>query len=229
MASQQGARQLYHYLDDFIALGPPGSTECASSLHALEKLCASLGFPIAHEKTVAPTTRLVFLGIEIDTSVMQARLPRDKLAAIATLMNQWRQKRACRKELQSLAGHLCYAAKVVRPGRRFLWEMFALLAKFKNDYFFIRLNHQIRADLEWWRMFIHHWNGVSLLPKTAIPRVHVVSDASGPWGAAACWDNEWFLWFKEAPIAAKELLPIVVAAAVWGNKWRSETVLCHCD
>ena len=164
VASQQGARQLYHYLDDFIVLGPPGSTECASSLHALEKSCALLGVPIAHEKTVAPTTCLVFLGIEIDTSVMQARLPRDKLASVATLVNQWRQKRACRKkELQSLAGHLCYAAKVVRPGRRFLREMFALLAKFKNDYFFIRLNHQIRADLEWWRMFIHHWNGVSLL------------------------------------------------------------------
>ena len=68
-------------------------------------------------------------------------------------------------------------------------------------------------------MFIHHWNGVSLLPKTATPRVHVVSDASGSWGAAACWDNEWFqiAWsdypeFKEAPIAAKELLPILVAA-----------------
>ena len=78
-------------------------------------------------------------------------------------------------------------------------------------------------------MFIHHWNGVSLLPKTATPRVHVVSDASGSWGAAACWDNEWFqiAWsdypeFKEAPIAAKELLPILVAAAVWGNKWQSE-------
>ena len=89
VASQQGARQLYHYLDDFIVLGPPGSTECASSLHALEQLCALLGVPIAHEKTVAPATCLVFLGIEIDTSVMQARLPRDKLTAIATLMNQW--------------------------------------------------------------------------------------------------------------------------------------------
>ena len=236
VASQQGARQLYHYLDDFIVLGPPGSTECASSLHSRE-VVRFVGCPNSPRKDGSPTTCLVFLGIEIDTSVMQARLPRDKLAAIATLVNQWRQKRARRKkELQSLAGHLCYAAKVVRPGRRFLREMFALLAKFKNDYFFIRLNHQIRADLEWWRMFIHHWNGVSLLPKTATPRVHVVSDASGSWGAAACWDNEWFqiAWsdypeFKEAPIAAKELLPILVAAAVWGNKWQSETVLCHCD
>ena len=57
-----------------------------------------MGVPIAHEKTVALTTSLVLLGIEIDTSVMQARLPRDKLAEIATLVNQWRQKRACRKK-----------------------------------------------------------------------------------------------------------------------------------
>ena len=85
-------------------------------------------------------------------------------------------------------------------------------------------------------MFIHHWNGVSLLPKTATPRVHVVSDASGSWGAAACWDNEWFqiAWsdypeFKEALIAAKELLSFLVAVATWGNKWQSEMVLCHCD
>ena len=89
VASQQGACQLYHYLDNFIALSPPGSIKCASSLHALEQSCALLGVPIAHEKTVTPTACLVFLGIEINTSVMQARLPGDKLAAIATLMNQW--------------------------------------------------------------------------------------------------------------------------------------------
>ena len=30
-------------------------------------------------------------------------------------------------------------------------------------------------------------------------------------------------------IAAKELLPIIVAATIWGSQWIGATVLCHCD
>ena len=30
-------------------------------------------------------------------------------------------------------------------------------------------------------------------------------------------------------ILAKELLPIVIAAAIWGKAWRGHTVFCHCD
>lgn len=32
-----------------------------------------------------------------------------------------------------------------------------------------------------------------------------------------------------ASIAAKKLLPIIVAAAIWWPSWSGATVLCHCD
>ena len=55
-------------------------------------------------------------------------------------------------------------------------------------------------------------------------QVHVLSDASGSWGCGAYWKGEWFqvtwsnhLEFEQAPIAAKEMVPILVAAAVWGR------------
>ena len=35
--------------------------------------------------------------------------------------------------------------------------------------------------------------------------------------------------FEKAPIAAKKLLPIVLAAALWGKEWGGLTVLCNCD
>lgn len=72
------------------------------------------------------------------------------------------------------------------------------------------------------------WNGVSLLLEGDIanPQLHVVCDASGSWGAAVFWEKEWFQipWskypeFQEAPISAKELLPIMAAAASWGSRW----------
>ena len=35
--------------------------------------------------------------------------------------------------------------------------------------------------------------------------------------------------FGEAPIAAKEILPIIMAVAVWENQWVGKVVECKCD
>ena len=42
-----------------------------------------------------------------------------------------------------------------------------------------------------------------------------------PWGE---WPG-----FASASIAAKELLPIIVAMAIWGLWWKGSVVMCHCD
>ena len=66
------------------------------------------------------------------------------------------------------------------------------------------------------------------------------SDASGAWGCGAIWEGQWFqvqwtgFWsdwpgFADSLIAAKELLPIITATAVWGPQWRAAAVVCHCD
>ena len=88
---------------------------------------------------------------------------------------------------------------------------------------FIRLNAAFRADLLWWHVFIAGWNGISLIPATAVS-VQVTSDASGSWGCGAFWDVNWFQlpWpegWMDIPITAKELAPIVVAAMLWGHLW----------
>ena len=64
----------------------------------------------------------------------------------------------------------------------------------------------------------------------------VWSDASGSWGCGAYWENKWFQlrWedhpsFRDACIAAKELLPIVVAAAAWGASWKGKRIQFNCD
>lgn len=60
--AQKGVHHIFHYLDDFLVMGPPNSTECHTSLHTLETTCAKLGVPLAPEKRDGPAWTLVFLG-----------------------------------------------------------------------------------------------------------------------------------------------------------------------
>lgn len=70
---------MYHYLDDFIVLGPPHSNQCAKDLRVLLDTCATLGVPLAKHKKEGPTCRLTFLGIEINSVAQTLRLPDGKL------------------------------------------------------------------------------------------------------------------------------------------------------
>ena len=121
MVYTRGVGWLRHYLDDFIIVGPPGSGVCGNSLSVALDTCSQLGVPVAAEKTVGPATVVTFLGVEVDTVEMELRLPLRKLQKLKELVALWRVRKGCRKrDLQSLAGHLSHACKVVRPGRRFL-------------------------------------------------------------------------------------------------------------
>ena len=74
-----GIRHIAHYLDDFIVIGQPRSSECADALATLDGVCSRLGIPLAQHKRDGPTTCLTFLGIEVDTEAAELRLPQDKL------------------------------------------------------------------------------------------------------------------------------------------------------
>ena len=69
---------LLHYLDDYFTFRPPSSDICASRLKAIDQAATEIGIPLSPEKCVGPTTCLIFLGIELDSVRMTARLPADK-------------------------------------------------------------------------------------------------------------------------------------------------------
>ena len=123
----RGVEKTLHYLDDFFFCGPANSPVCQKALDIAVPTLAELGFPTALEKTVGPTTTLVFLGIEIDSTQRELRLPRDKLTRLQSLITQWLGRRSASKhQLQVLVGHLSHAAAVVKPGRIFMRALIAL-------------------------------------------------------------------------------------------------------
>ena len=202
--------------------------------------CENLGLLVAAKKTEGPSTRLTVLGIEFDTIAMELRLPADKLLRLTELLCHWRGRVAgSRKELESLAGVLQHASKVVHPGRTFIRRIYNLIAATQHfkPHFTVRLNRECQADVEWWYLFSKSWNGTSILRPIhlANPDCHFWSDASGSWGCGALWKGLWFQvpWnfmpISNESIAAKELFPVLVGCVVWGRLWKGCTVCCHSD
>ena len=237
LIQSRGVDCCLHYLDDYFFVESPHVT--ASALTTATQTLSELGIPLAPDKVQGPTTCLTFLGIELDTVAMTARLPDDKLHRLQSMLLAWQDRKTCTKrELLSLVGVLQHVTLVVRLGRAFLRRMIDLAKATKEYNHQVRLNREFRSDLQWWRTFLPRWNGVSfLLPglKTA-PDFTVYSDASGAWGYGA-WCEPSLRWFqgqwpplwRDRNITAKELLPIVLAAALWGPMWQGRAVCFRCD
>ena len=115
-----GVDFLNHYWDDFMTLGPPASPVCHYNLQACIRLCSIFCLPLHPPKLENPTTRLSILGIELDSTTLQARLLVEKRDRIISLLDTWSAKRFCkRRELESLIGQLHHVCKIAPQGRTF--------------------------------------------------------------------------------------------------------------
>ncbi len=116
--------------------------------------------PIAPAKTEGPATKLIFLGIELDTVSLTMSLPQEKLEHLCTMIQDRESKKSCTKrELLSLIGYLQHACRVIKPGRSFLRRMIDLSAGVRALHHRVRLNAGFRSDLKWWHCFLPLWNG----------------------------------------------------------------------
>ena len=235
---KRGITSCLHYIDDFITFGAANSPQCSDNLQLIIATCQELGLPLQAEKLEKPTTVIIFLGIEFNSTNMTMKLPDEKKVRLQQLIDTWlHTRRAARKrEMLSLIGELAHACKVVRPGRTFLRRMIDLASSRQGLEDWIRINQEFKSDLTWWSLFLDQWNGVSLLQShlSRPPDTHVFTDASGNWGCGSVCGNHWFKaqWsdkWSTVNITTKELVPIILSVAVWGRELRAQHVLFHSD
>ena len=231
-----GAPPLIHYLDDFLFFLHPseggGSRVLQQILHILE----SLGVPVAMHKIEGPSTSINFLGILVDTSRFELRLPPEKILFVRDLVQSWRRRRSGRaSDFESFVGHLAHAATVIRQGRTFLRHLYDLLYRAPSRYGYVHLDAMARADLLWWEYFLQQWNGTMFFKQPLAPAAHIYTDASGSFGCGgvllpSLWFQvQWPPTWVEIDIVTKELVPIVAAAALWGRYWSRTHVCFHTD
>lgn len=238
-----------HYIDDFLFVAQTREAAQTNLDRALS-LCTKLGVPIAHDKTEGPSTCLTFLGIELDTVKMEARLSQDKLTDLRSLLHEWVTKRtASITELSSLEGQLQWCTNVVRPGRSFIDRIrsFKSARKQSGEGPHV-LIAEVRRDIAWWSEFVSEWNGVSLfyeLEWTQAEKLHLETDAcEAGWGCR--YGNRWIkgAWTQDVIESAwqtnkhgdntrsmpfLEMLAVVYAASVWGHQWAGKRIVFHVD
>ena len=163
MMTRKGYDLTIVYLDDFWIVSKSKHI-CAEALRVLIQLLRKLGFMIHWGKVVDPTTCITFLGIELDSIAMTLRLPEEKLLQLRKeLQGSLSRNRFTKRQLQSLAGRLSWAASVVKGGRVFLRRIFNTIRMLRQNTHRVRVNSEVRMDLLWWSSFISTFNGRSVI------------------------------------------------------------------
>ena len=176
-----GLQHVLHIPDDFLVI-EPSRAQCLTSFSTLLRVLMSLRAPLVAFKTLGPSQVLEFMGIELDSSRMEARLPEDKLNRTRELLKSFKRRRCARLvELQSLIETLQFASRVVVPGRTFLQRVINLTRGVSSRFQHVRLNKEFFKDLDMWSLFLTGWNGRSLFLDTSFtpsPEIELFTDAA---------------------------------------------------
>ena len=235
-------RLIIHYLDDYFWCNK-SFDECLHDLHNLVDVFAWLNVPLAPDKLVGPSKKLVFLGIEIDAELMIISLPEDKLSEIMSMLDFWSHRKKCTKrELLSLIGSLSFASKIIKCGRLFLRRLIDLSTTVSRYEHRISLNVEAQADISWWLEFLPSWNGREKIHPPPITNfdIELATDASG-FGIGASFGDKWFSrplsdfdelsWIRRDrfDINFWELFALTVAVFTWGSEWKDKQIIIYVD
>jgi len=236
---------IVRYADDFLVLIPPldSSPAHAQAMAARDRIidvCDALGLPIA--KFEGPAPSLVFVGTGIDSTLMRAFIPPERVAFTIELLHTWMHKKVAReREIQSLAGQLSFASRVVRWGRPHIADLFALASRGRARH--VRLPPALRVSLRWWlaALAASPWCSLREFAPFA-PTVTVETDASSTGiGAYSPTSGHWFshtltkVELKSAHRAKArcmgelELRGVAMAITTFAHTWAGCMILCITD
>ena len=134
------------------------------SFHELGKILEFCGLEEALKKCCPPSTQMIFIGVLFDTESLTLFVTHERLHEINTPVNSWLQyETATLKQLQSLIGKLNFVAHCVKPARIYISRLLNWLRNIQNTENAQIVPYEIRKDLEWLRIFMPRFNGVSMM------------------------------------------------------------------
>ena len=227
-------RGIFTYIDDFFGVEPSLSLASAGLKEWVDVL-PQLGLADKLSKRCAPAQVMTFIGLEWDSIAMEVRLPEVKKQKLMSILSGFVGRRwATVREVQRLAGKLCFAAQVVRGGWthiRRIWDTYKG-SEHRPSTRLIRLGNGFQSDVAFWVKFLPVWNGISTLHRAA--DIRFGTDACKT-GYGASWGNRWITgaWSESTRARKhsnwKELTTVLLAARQWGHEWRDCVVHVEMD
>ena len=125
---KQEGHSIWNYIDDFLCVSL--SSKIDNIYSRLQELLSELGLSVSAKKLVPPSTKVVCLGILVDTVDLSVSVPEEKLQLLKDTCIKWSSKHVGNKrELQFLLGSLLYVAKCIKYARFFLNRMLQLIER----------------------------------------------------------------------------------------------------
>ena len=238
---KSGGKDNVNYLDDFLFIALM-QLICNNQVRTFLAVCKEINFPVAVEKTFWGTNCLVFLGLLIDTLNQCVSIPTDKVQRAVNLVSAALQrKKITVKQLQKICGFLNFLGRCVIPGRAFTRRLYAYTGKNMKPHYHIRLNQELRKDLNTWLVFLEH-PGVFCRPfldfseNIVADEINFYTDASGKIGLGGICDRSWMrekwskLFLSKHPsIEYLELFAVVCAVLKWIHRFKNRRVILFCD
>ena len=98
---RQNGHCVIDYIDEYVGVGVPDIA--SKSFQFLINLLKKLGLTISEKKLVEPGTRVICLGVLIDSVEGTISIPEEKLKQINDTVCEWLSKNVCTKrQLQSI-------------------------------------------------------------------------------------------------------------------------------
>ena len=233
-----------NYLDDFLFVALLRSY-CNAQIDCFMRTCVEICFPVSLSKTFYGATRVVFLGLLIDTKRQLVCIPNEKLlTGLHLIRSALRKKKNTLWQLQQICGFLNFLGKAIVPGRAFTRRMYSHGDNTKKPHHHLPLTREIKEDLHCWEFFLETPYAFARSffdfdSDLKSEQLDFATDASKnpELGAGGNCENEWFIlqWNAEhikkydPSIAYLELFAMTVGIMNWISKYKNKKVSIACD
>ena len=246
MRWKSGKRNI-NFLDDYL-FAALWKHLCDSQVNEFIELCNFILFPVNLDKTFWGSTRLVFLGLLIDTVLQMVFIPIEKVQKANNMLDYMLNKqnhKVTLKKLQSLAGFLNFLSRCVVPGCTFTHKFYVKVNDLERKlqmHHHIRITAEMKADMVMWKEFLSHLT-VYCRPfpdfsdRVTAYQANFFTDASGgiSFGAlcytswiAQEWDHT-FIKRKQLDIECLEMYALMVAVELWIHRFKNRKIIVFCD
>ena len=245
VSCRAGHSENVNYLDDYFFVELMAAL-CNWQINQLLMVCGLIGFPVALEKTVWATTRMLFLGLSIDTLRQVVCIPAQKISRALDMVEFFinsNNKKATVHQVQKLCGYLNFLCKCIVPGRAFLRRTYSLVSSKMKSHHHVRISQEVRKDMWIWKQFLEHQSifcrpFMHFQPLTA-EEITMYSDASRNFklGFRAICEDRWtfgvwdeqFMMKYQPSIEFLELFGVTVAVIKWISLFKNRVVYLFCD